>query len=84
VFTARYALSPYIKQMRFLFKGLIECRAACDLTKGTASVSYTLKCSFQTTFLHTEAALFDDAKSYSVTYTVAEHRIVYLFIKQND
>jgi hypothetical protein len=26
VFTARYALSPYIKQIRFLFKGLIsEC-----------------------------------------------------------
>jgi hypothetical protein len=24
VFTARYALSPYIKQTRFVFKGLIE------------------------------------------------------------
>jgi hypothetical protein len=23
VFTARYALSPYIKQIRFVFKGLI-------------------------------------------------------------
>jgi hypothetical protein len=23
VFTARYALSPYIKQMRFVFKGVI-------------------------------------------------------------
>jgi hypothetical protein len=26
VFTARYALSPYIKQTRFVFKGLIEVR----------------------------------------------------------
>jgi hypothetical protein len=25
VFTARYALSPYIKQIRSVFKGLIEC-----------------------------------------------------------
>jgi hypothetical protein len=25
VFTARYALSPYIKQIRFVFKGLIQC-----------------------------------------------------------
>jgi hypothetical protein len=25
VFTARYALSPYIKQTRFVFKGLIRC-----------------------------------------------------------
>jgi hypothetical protein len=24
VFTARYALSPYIKQMRFVFKGLMR------------------------------------------------------------
>jgi hypothetical protein len=24
VFTARYALSPYIKQIRFVFKGLIR------------------------------------------------------------
>jgi hypothetical protein len=24
VFTARYALSPYIKQIRFVFKGLIH------------------------------------------------------------
>jgi hypothetical protein len=24
VFTARYALSPYIKQIRFVFKGLTE------------------------------------------------------------
>jgi hypothetical protein len=24
VFTARYALSPYIKQIRFVFKGLIN------------------------------------------------------------
>jgi hypothetical protein len=25
VFTARYALSSYIKQIRFIFKGLIKC-----------------------------------------------------------
>jgi hypothetical protein len=25
VFTARYALSPYIKQIRFVFKGLTLC-----------------------------------------------------------
>jgi hypothetical protein len=25
VFTARYALSPYIKQIRLVFRGLIEC-----------------------------------------------------------
>jgi hypothetical protein len=25
VFTARYALSPYIKQIRFVFKGLNNC-----------------------------------------------------------
>jgi hypothetical protein len=24
VFTARYALSPYVKQIRFIFKGLVE------------------------------------------------------------
>jgi ribosomal protein S19 len=26
VFTARYALSPYIKQIRFVFKGLMWCK----------------------------------------------------------
>jgi hypothetical protein len=26
VFTARYALNPYIKQIRFVFKGLMTCR----------------------------------------------------------
>jgi hypothetical protein len=26
MFTARYALSPYIKQIRFVFKGLNVCR----------------------------------------------------------
>jgi hypothetical protein len=33
VFTARYALSPYIKQMRFVFKGLnrnSRCTASYD------------------------------------------------------
>jgi hypothetical protein len=28
VFTARYALSPYIKEIRFVFKGLIQQRAS--------------------------------------------------------
>jgi hypothetical protein len=28
VFTARYALSPYIKQIRFVFKGLIKHKAS--------------------------------------------------------
>jgi hypothetical protein len=27
VFTARYALSPYIKQIRFVFKGFIKYQA---------------------------------------------------------
>jgi hypothetical protein len=37
VFTARYALSPYIKQIRFVFKGLgdsvngIVCNMDCTL-----------------------------------------------------
>jgi hypothetical protein len=30
VFTARYALSPYLKQIRFVFKGL-KCIAMCSL-----------------------------------------------------
>jgi hypothetical protein len=29
VFAARYALSPYIKQIRFVFKGLISNFATC-------------------------------------------------------
>jgi hypothetical protein len=31
VFTARYALSPYIKQIRFVFKGLSNNIVACGL-----------------------------------------------------
>jgi hypothetical protein len=31
VFTARYALSPYIKQIRFVFKGLIHTRNRASL-----------------------------------------------------
>jgi hypothetical protein len=32
VFTARYALSPYIKQIRFVFKGLVcRCAITCDV-----------------------------------------------------
>jgi hypothetical protein len=30
VFTARYALSPYIKQICFVFKGLILCTDKSD------------------------------------------------------
>jgi hypothetical protein len=29
VFTARYALSPYIKQIRFVFKGLMVIDCQC-------------------------------------------------------
>jgi hypothetical protein len=36
VFTARYALSPYIKQISFVFKGLIK---NTDLLQGIASTS---------------------------------------------
>jgi hypothetical protein len=32
VFTARYALSPYIKQIHFVFKGLMGCTALTLLT----------------------------------------------------
>jgi hypothetical protein len=32
VFTARYALSPYIKEIRFVFKGLIKDRALVRVT----------------------------------------------------
>jgi hypothetical protein len=41
VFTARYALSPYIKQIRFVFKGLnvVEMlRTACGVTVGIPTV----------------------------------------------
>jgi hypothetical protein len=31
VFTAQYALSPYIKQIRFVFKGLREMRSITDV-----------------------------------------------------
>jgi hypothetical protein len=36
VFTARYALSPYIKQIRFVFKGLTanQMIVICDLLSG--------------------------------------------------
>jgi hypothetical protein len=33
VFTARYALSPYLKEIRFVFKGLITRPTSCKLTK---------------------------------------------------
>jgi hypothetical protein len=35
VFTARYALNPYIKQIRFVFKGLIYWGAAICLSQHT-------------------------------------------------
>jgi hypothetical protein len=36
VFTARYALSPYIKQIRFVFKGLIQWVLTCRLNNPRA------------------------------------------------
>jgi hypothetical protein len=32
VFTARYALSPYIKQIRFVFIGLIQAQGVAKTT----------------------------------------------------
>jgi hypothetical protein len=34
VFTALYALSPYIKQIRFVFKGLISSTKRCNTLNG--------------------------------------------------
>jgi hypothetical protein len=40
VFTARYALSPYIKQIRFVFKGLISVdNAVYDIMQVLSSCS---------------------------------------------
>jgi hypothetical protein len=49
VFTARYALSPYIKQIRFVFKGLNTClleysHVASD-GRGLKCESHKLTCS---------------------------------------
>jgi hypothetical protein len=41
VFTARYALSPYIKQTRFVFKGLIEYGKTRYNNTGTVRISFT-------------------------------------------
>jgi hypothetical protein len=45
VFTARYALSPYIKQIRFVFKGL---RKSLHVRRNIKLEKYTLriKCEF--------------------------------------
>jgi len=40
VFTARYALSPYIKQARFVFKGLIRNCAHHSSTEATSTQEY--------------------------------------------
>jgi hypothetical protein len=42
VFTARYALSPYIKQVRLVFKGLIFCH--CYISMQQACVPGVLIC----------------------------------------
>jgi hypothetical protein len=39
VFTARYALSPYIKQIRFVFKGLMLIREVPLFPVGIVSVA---------------------------------------------
>jgi hypothetical protein len=49
VFTARYALSPYTKQIRFVFKGLKYGRQACkisvtDMDKTIACFSVLTSC----------------------------------------
>jgi hypothetical protein len=55
VFTARYALSPYIKQIRFFFKGLKRCSASfCCLLNNTESKYFQI---YSTCFV-----------SYSVSY----------------
>jgi hypothetical protein len=39
VFTARYALSPYIKQIHFVFKGLISLEGHCRKRNASATLS---------------------------------------------
>jgi hypothetical protein len=47
VFTARYALSPYIKQIRFVFKGLItglhNKPQGCGASVASAAGPFTTK-----------------------------------------
>jgi hypothetical protein len=49
VFTAPYGLSPYIKQTRLVFKGLIS---AVDGGKGSASLAGRHPPGERTTFIH--------------------------------
>jgi hypothetical protein len=45
VFTARYALSPYIKQIGFVFKGLkMQGLATADLVRGNRQMSQLSAC----------------------------------------
>jgi hypothetical protein len=44
MFTARYALSPYIKQIRFVFKGLIS-NVKCTNTESKYMSQYEIICS---------------------------------------
>jgi hypothetical protein len=39
MFTARYALSPYIKQIRFVFKGLINRSLILEYGLGNSVIS---------------------------------------------
>jgi hypothetical protein len=51
MFTARYALSPYIKQTRFVFKGiiLVECRSLSSKLSLVADQSSTIHSSNSST-----------------------------------
>jgi hypothetical protein len=44
VFTARYALSPSIKQIRFVFKGLSELGIVDRLPEETTVLLFSVKC----------------------------------------
>jgi hypothetical protein len=43
VFTARYALSTYIKQIRFVFKGLIDPERIPVITAATGAISKSFR-----------------------------------------
>jgi hypothetical protein len=44
VFTARYALSPYIKQIRFVFKGLISGHFFAENKENLKNLQLEYKC----------------------------------------
>jgi hypothetical protein len=68
VFTARYALSPYIKQIRFVFKGLIGTTEY--LTTWTRC--RTLRCCYKRVLLYLFVLSFFLGFSYDVTVFAAQ------------